>query len=291
MTRHASGDASGRGSTQHRGLLMENDIFQSVADQRRREPCLECGLSPADREVQAQVIATLRTENARLNQAISDATAVFPLVNGGTLADSFRLLKQLVEERERAIAQLTHELDEARGNYEGACATIATMHAAAVGEVTMREETHRADLAEAKLSKMAARLDRLQQSYDLNVQDFATETRRTSTLLIEIDKLKTDIEGEPNGWRHHARRLNERADQAEAQLQLAMTALDGARAVLSIAMDALESDADLDTRRRAFELAQNQFEGLSNEENERYAARRLTVLGTPERNDDEEPAR
>ena len=37
---------------------------------------------------------------------------------------------------EKQIAELEYGLAEMRGNYEGACKTMAEMHAAAVGEVT-----------------------------------------------------------------------------------------------------------------------------------------------------------
>lgn len=53
-----------------------------------------------------------------------------------------------------------------------------------------------------------------------------------------------------------------------AQVREAEAQLNRARAAMSIAMDALESDADKDAREKAFEICQGQYEGVTGDDYE-----------------------
>jgi hypothetical protein len=57
-------------------------------------------------------------------------------------------------------------------------------------------------------------------------------------------------------------------DFLKAALASQAAALKEARAVMIFALDALESDADLDQRREAFALIQDQFDGVSHEDHD-----------------------
>jgi hypothetical protein len=69
----------------------------------------------------------------------------------------------------------------------------------------------------------------------------------------------------PPASRREVARLTEDRERIEK-------ALDRARATMIRAMDALESDAELDARREAFEMIQEQFEGVSTEDAARAEA-------------------
>ena len=79
--------------------------------------------------------------------------------------------------------------------------------------------------------------------------------------------------------------------EAIAEIERLRSALTDTLAALAIAMDGLESDSDLDFRRRAFEIAQDRFENLTSEENQRYEAAKIRLWDQVSDQNTEEPTR
>ena len=123
----------------------------------------------------------------------------------------------------------------------------------------LRSDAMDADYAPLRVLELAALLARVAEERDNAVLDkmakLVERVQQTERDLDAARRARDRAEGE-------VERLVEHVQELERELDAAVGRLVSARQAMSQALDALESDADLDQRRIAFQRIQDEFDGV-----------------------------